>query len=365
MFSRFSILDRYLFFEFLKSFAFALTGLAMMWLTFQALDTVKVVTRAPRYHIYLYLLYSVPSVVAFVLPMAVMFSVCFVVSQFSVSRELVAIFSAGVSFYRAVAPIWIFAGGLVITLFLFQNFVVTPSNRLAAEEQAIFKKDTATVKDLVWQRNLRGREGYYFIYYLDRKEKAIKGGFNYIQITNGKPIRMIQANSGQYSPETDSWLFKKVREIKFRPDIGIESIQSYDELTEKFPDEYDFFENPLRDPSELNVFELFREIRKKTSLGFTVTTYEVQFHSLIAFPFFCFIVAVIASVAGAGGSHRSAGPLVRALLLSVITILIYYLGAGLMSSMGNNGVIWPSVAAWTPTLGFLGAAAYLVWKNRK
>jgi len=365
MFKKLSILDRYVFFEFLKAFLFSLLGLVLVIVIFKGMEVMKVETRAPKFHVYLYLLYLIPNTVAFVLPMAIMFSVCFVIAQFSVSREIVAILSAGVAFYRTVRPIWIFAGGLVVALFLFQNFVVTPSNRFASEEEGIFRKDSANMKDVVWQRNLRGREGFYFIYFLDRKERKIKGGFNYLRLNQGRPERMIQANSATYLPERQEWKLNRVREIVFKSDISVDSIKTKDESIEKFPDDYDFFENPLRDPGELNVFELYREIQRKNKLGFTVATYEVQFHSLLAFPFLCFFVAVIASIAGGGGSHRSTGPLVRALLLSAVTILIYYLGAGLMENLGNNGIIWPWVASWGPAFGFSGAAGYLVWKNRK
>ncbi len=359
------ILDRYVFFEFLKSFLFSLIGLILLVLIARALGTFKIETRQPRIHMYLYLLYSIPDSVAFVLPMAIMFAVCFVVAQFTVSRELVAMLSAGVSFYRIVLPIWIFAAALVPGLFLFQNFIATPANRLASEEEAAFKKDSATIKDIVWQRNLRGREGFYFIYYLDRKEKAIKGGFNYIQMKDGRPLRMMQANAGKYDEASAEWTFTRVREITFKEDISVDKVENLDHKTEKFPEPYDFFENPMRDASELNLFELAQEISRKQRMGFDAAPYSVQFHALLSFPFLCMIVAVIASIAGAGGNHRSTGPLIRALLVSAVTILIYYLGSGLFSNLGNNGVIYPWIASWAPTAGFFCAAIVLVRRNRK
>ncbi|MBX7088417.1 MAG: hypothetical protein K1X70_18435, partial [Leptospirales bacterium] len=62
------ILDRYVFFEFLKSFVFSLLGLILMLLIARALVAFKVDTRQPKIHMYLYLLYSIPDMVAFVLP---------------------------------------------------------------------------------------------------------------------------------------------------------------------------------------------------------------------------------------------------------------------------------------------------------
>lgn len=359
------ILDRYVFFEFLKSFVFSLLGLILLVLIARALGTFKIETRQPKIHMYLYLLYSTPDSVAFVLPMAMMFAVCFVVAQFTVSRELIAMLSAGVAFYRIVMPIWIFAAILVPVLFVFQNFVATPANRMASEEEAAFKKDSATIKDIVWQRNLRGREGFYFIYYLDRKEQTIKGGFNYIELKNDKPVRMMQANSGKFDPATGEWTFSRVRNISFGDDLAVLKVENEDTRVEKFPEDYDFFENPMRDASELNLFELGDEIARKRKMGFDSAPYSVQFHSLLAFPFLCMIVAVIASIAGAGGNHRSTGPLIRALLVSAVTILIYYLGSGLFNNLGNNGVIYPWLASWTPTVGFFCAAVFLILRNRK
>jgi lipopolysaccharide export system permease protein len=359
------ILDRYFLYEFLKAFVLSLAALLLIILVVKAQAVFKIESRQDPVHRYLLLLYSLPSQISFLLPMAILFAVCFTVAQFTVSREIVACMSAGLPFFRTIRPIWIAAAVMVPILFVFQNFLVTPANRLAAEEEGLLKKETATLKDLVWQKNLKGKEGFYFLYYLERKEKKVKGGFNYIQLKDDKPVRMLQANSALYDPATDLWTLRKTREILFKEDLSVSKVNNYEELVEKLPDPYEFFENPLLDPEELNLFEVAAEIRKKEELGFQVAAYNFRFHSILAFPFLCFVVAVIASIAGSGGSHRGQGPLVRALLVSAGAFLVYFLTAGLARSFGTEGIVWPWTAAWFPTVLFLAGAVVLVWRNRQ
>lgn len=359
------ILDRYFLFEFLKAFALSLAALLLIILVVKAQAVFKIESRQDPVHRYLLLVYGIPAQISFLLPMAILFAVCFTVAQFTVSREIVACMSAGVPFFRTIRPIWIACAVMVPILFVFQNFLVTPANRLAAEEEALLKKDNATLKDIVWQKNLKGREGFYFLYYLERKERKVKGGFNYISLRADRPVRMIQANSALYVPERDIWIFERVREIKFDPDLTVNSVTTHNKLEEKLPDPYEFFENPLLDPEELNLFEVAAEIAKKEKLGFQVSAYYFRFHSILAFPFLCFVVAVIASIAGSGGSHRGQGPLVRALLVSAGAFLVYFLTAGLARSFGTEGIVWPWTAAWFPTVLFLAGAVVLVWRNRQ
>lgn len=362
---RLRILDRYFLFEFLKAFVLSLAALLLIILVVKAQAVFKIESRQDPVHRYLLLAYSIPAQISFLLPMAILFAVCFTVAQFTVSREIVACMSAGVPFFRTIRPIWIAAAVMVPVLFVFQNFLVTPANRLASDEEALLKKETATLKDIVWQKNLKGREGFYFLYYLERKEKKVKGGFNYVQLKDDKPVRMLQANSATYNPAEDSWTLRKVREIVFDGEVSVVSIKNHEELVEKLPDPYEFFENPLLDPEELNLFEVSEEIAKKEKLGFQVSAYYFRFHSILAFPFLCFVVAVIASIAGSGGSHRGQGPLVRALLVSAGAFLIYFLTAGLARSFGTEGIVWPWTAAWFPTVLFLAGAVLLVWRNRQ
>lgn len=360
------LLDRYFTSEFLKVFLFALVGFTLMVSVMNVLEILKIETRQDRIHIYLYLLYTVPNVLAQVLPASLLFGVCFSVSQFEQTRELVAIQSAGISFYRAIVSVFITGALMTLFLFFFQNLVVSPANEAALMEKSIIKKDSGTVKDIIWQKNMRGKEGYYFIYYFDRKMKRILGGFNYLKMRDETtPEMMIQANKALYDPRTGSWTLKKVSIVSIAPDMRHIGVEKMEDLEIRFPEPIRFFENPSRDPSELNVFELEEEIARRRELGFSVSQYRVQYHASLSFPFMCLIVTLVGAIVGGMGSHRSTGPLVRSILISVATMFIYILVYNLGKNLGNTGVLSPITAGWGPTVIFLLIGLVLVARNRK
>jgi len=260
------------------------------------------------------------------------------------------------------------AGCVLALLFVFSNFVVTPSNELANEQEELYKRGTkqATVQNVIFQKNLRGVEGYYFLYYLDRDQQRILGGFNYLETGAGpdsEPDRMLQAQSAQYDSATGEWVLADGREVVFED--MIREVRVFEEMRVRFPDEYEFFASQARNPNEMNVFALAGEIERLDRLGFDSAPYQVQFHSSMSFPLMCIILAIVGSIAGNMGSLRSGGPLVRAILISTIAIFVYYLAFSLGESMGANGVIHPAMAAWGPTGFFFAAALFLMWRYRR
>lgn len=362
------ILDRYIGGEFLKSFGFALLGFSLILLLFEAISKSSIESDQPKIHLYLYLLYTMPGIMVKILPASLMFGVCFTVAQFTVSREIVAIFSAGGSFYRAIASLIVVGALSSLALFLANDFLVTPANQLANEQEAQLKKGTrqATVQNLIFQKNLRGREGYYFVYYFSPDKLEILGGFNYMSVSDdGQPRRMLQANSAKYRPDSGDWTLFEGREVRFNENMRVAAVESFAERIERFPDDIDFFANPARNANELNVFQLAAEIDRRADMGFNTIPYEVQFHSNLSFPFMCLILTIVGSIAGHTGSVRSGGPLIRAILLSTIAMLVYYLTFSLTESMGQNGVVPPALASWGPTALFIGAAGIMVWRFRR
>ncbi|MCB1309953.1 MAG: LptF/LptG family permease, partial [Leptospiraceae bacterium] len=355
------LLDRYISAEFIKSFAFALLAFSSVLLFLYALEVFAIESRNEEASVYVYLLYSIPGIVTMVLPAALMFAVCFTVAQFTVSREMVAAFSAGRSFFRCVRPIIIFSLFIALGLFVLNDFVVTGSNRLANEEKKLLEEGTsrARERDAVFQSNLRGREGFYFVYYFDRSRQRILGGFHYLEVQGQHPSRMYQAAAVQYQPETQDWKLELVREVIFNPDISIKAIHVYPEKIMRFPEDVEFFSNPSRDPGELNVFELMREIEKREEMGFPSVDYRVQFHSNLSFPLMCIILTIVGSIGGNMGSLRSGGPLIRALLISIITMFVYYLTFSLVNGLGRNAIVPPALASWGPTGAFFAIAGLM------
>ncbi|MCB1180258.1 MAG: LptF/LptG family permease [Leptospiraceae bacterium] len=356
------LIHRYIFSEFFKTFIGSLIMLTGILLISVLMDNMKtfVASQQKPYHIALFLLYSIPKMLVVVASPSLMFSVCFVVGQFSVNKELVSIMAAGVSFYRSVSTLIFFGFFMWFFIIFFSEFIMRPSNKMAANEQAIILKGIGNKTDLVYQLHIRGAEGFYYVYWYDNEQKKIRGGFNYIKINNeNMPELVISANSALYTESTHSWKMEQVEEIIFDDKLSVKSFKTYPEKVYTLPENADYFAKPVKTADQMNFFELNEEIKIRKNKGMPYGELEVERQSIFANPMMCLIVVVIGAISGTF-TKRSAG--ISSLAITIGIVILYYVLFSAFRSLGENGGIPPFIAVWfTPTL-FSLICAYMIKK---
>ncbi|MCB1384393.1 MAG: LPS export ABC transporter permease LptG [Nitratireductor sp.] len=82
--------------------------------------------------------------------------------------------------------------------------------------------------------------------------------------------------------------------------------------------------------------------------GLNHLPYLVQFHSLLALPLFLFAMVLIA--ASASLRFVRFGQAGRLILGGILGGFVLYASTRLVSSLGNNGIVPPPMAAWSPSL---------------
>lgn len=362
------LLDRYIGFDFFKSLVFSLFAFSFVFLLIEWNELSGLDVGADKQKFFIYtLLFRVPQLSIMVLPASVMFGVCFTVAQLTVSRELVAIFSAGGSFYRAIAPILIICALVAIGNFIVEDFIVPHTNRLANKYEEKIRKGSRHInkEGILYQVNVRGSSGYYFVYYYDKIKKEIVGGVHYLAMdSNDRPVKMYQARRMRYQPEKGTWKMYLVSVLEFE-DGKISKIQNLAELEIQLPEKADFFEKVKADLSEMNSLQLQEEIDRRNALHYGVRDLLVELHTGFSFPAMVFILGLIGSIAGNMGSLRGGGPLVRALLISIISMLLYYSLFEVCKQIGTSGILAPIFAAWLPTLIFALVAVIFVFHHRR
>ena len=317
-------------------------------------------SKVEQSHVYLYILYSLPANTLQVVSPALMFSVCFVIGQFSVNKELVAIMVAGVSFIRIIMPILIFGIVIWILLTLFGQFVVIPSNKKAKIEYSIMAKGSNRLIDFVYQMHIKGKQGFYYVYWIDEAEKTIKGGFNYIALRSDEmPDFVVSAQKAKYIENPHSWLLNDVEEIQFGNDLEVKSVNRYTDKIYFFPEDIKYFSRPTRNPEEMNLLELSEEIESRIQKGIPYRDVVVQRHTAFAMPFMSVIVIALGALAGAI-TKRSAG--VASLGITIGVVLLYYILYSTCKTLAENGGLPIWLGIWlTPSL-FLGASYFLYRK---
>ena len=356
------ILDKYLFSEFFYTFIGTVIMLVGILIISQVMDNMKnfIASKESSIHIYLYLFYNIPKMATLVIPMSLMFSVCFVVGQFSTNKELVASMAAGVSFYRIVTPIFIFGAFMWIFMLFLSEVVVRPFNSLAAYEFSLIQKGVGTKTDLVYQLHIKGQEGFYYVYWYDAPTKSVRGGFNYIKL-NEKNLAeyVISAQNARYNETDKNSKLEKIAEIYFDENMKVKNFTRFDEKIYNFPESADYFSKPRKKIEEMNLFDLSEEIIVRKNKGVPYADLEVERHAIFAVPIMCLIVVIIGAIAGAY-TTKSAG--VMSLGISVGVVFLYYIMYSTGKSLGENGGIPPWVAVWSTSIFFFGVSFFLYKK---
>jgi lipopolysaccharide export system permease protein len=356
------LLDKYLFSEFFKTFLGTLIMLTGILLISQVMDGQKVfiASKEKSYHIYLYLLFSIPRMIVMVTPPALMFAVCFVVGQFSANKELVSSMAAGVSFYRTVTPILFFGLLLSFVLLLTNELIVRPCNSLAASEFSMIQKGVGTKKDMVYQFHIKGKEGFYYVYWYDAPNQAVKGGFNYIKINSlNFPELVISAKNAKYIASEKKWILDSVEEIELNDKLLVKAHKNYAEKIYYFPESADYFSKPVKKLEEMNFFDLTEEIQIRREKGIPFADLEVERHAIFAVPLLCFIVVLIGAIAG-GKTSKLAG--VTSLGVTIVVTFGYYIIYSVFRSIGENGTINAGVSVWSTSILFL-SVSYVLFKR--
>lgn len=366
------LLDRYVFSQFLRAFFYALTGLILIFVFINFLDYLRIQSQQSKTLMYLALLYSVPQIAVLVIPASLMFSVSYVVSSMTYDREMVAIYSSGVSFYRTIAGILIFSVVLGAVVFLLQNFVVIDFNRKAnlyLQEYKKNLKDYQSPKEMVFQYNFKGKDSYYFISYFHPQKKEVQGGFHIIQTTNKNgmeiPQKIIEADRGYYDETGKKWILSLGREVLLNENLEIIKVEFFAEKEFFFEEDISFFEKREKEPSELNLWQLREEIELRKKYSLDTVRYEVYFHASLSFPFITIITAFIGAITGASGSMRDTNPFVKSLLYSTILIFSFQILYRLGISLGEEGVIPPFLAGWYSSVIFAIVVLVLIRLHNK
>jgi len=138
--------------------------------------------------------------------------------------------------------------------------------------------------------------------------------------------------------------------------------------TEKFKDkELQIQETPTdfeqieREVDGLRLKELYSYIKKIKETGVDSKSYEVKYHSKISMSFIPLVMCILA-VPFATRSRRQGGA-GRDLAVCFVVTFFYWLLYSIGLSLGTNGALPPLVAAWLPSLLFLGLALFLLWRS--
>jgi lipopolysaccharide export system permease protein len=304
----------------------------------------------------LYLLYKIPFILYQIIPPAMLLTVLLSLGLLSRNNEILAMRTSGISIYRIVRPLAMVALVISFCGFLINEYLVPPTLQRSEYLRKVLLKrqvpSTRMVRNRIW---FKGEQGIYNITCFEPTRKELQG---VILLMIQRPFTLtkrIDASSALWNGK--EWVFHEVAETEFGPDGTIKK-RYYSEKKIDIPEVPEDFQEIQKETEMMPYFQLRKYIKKIREEGYDATTYMVDLHSKIAFPF----LNVITIFIGVPFSLRSSrvGGMAFGVAMSMVIGFIYYVIFDLSVSFGHSGVLPPLFSAWAANILFSILGVYLL-----
>ena len=354
----FQLLDKYIVSSFLKKLFNILSVFVVIFLVVDIIDHID---RILDYNITLYqismlYIYSIPQYINIGFPMAMLIATVMTFTILQKNNELTALKSSGVSIYRLTVPFIIIGILCSITMFYFENMIVTKSFSLKSElEKKYFqkmKKNKSNNHNILIQLN---ENEIISIDKFDHRSEIAKN----ISIQNFQNNLMVsRLDAKEMKWENKSWIANKILFRSFNDDSIFYAKE--DSLLSINLTAIDLVELNTK-PSEMNYWDLSAFIKKLKNNGKEFKKWLVDLHFKSAFAF-SNILMILFGISLSIRKPKS--NLLAGVGSSIFVIFIYYLMIKTGQTMGYKGMVVPFLSVWAPNIIFLIIGLALLYKAR-
>jgi LPS export ABC transporter permease LptG len=309
----------------------------------------------------LFLWYSTPQFMFFVVPIAGLLSTLITVGVLTRNSELVVMHACGVSLYRVAVPLIAFGALASVLLFGMQEQILASANRQAEELRQRIRHGAPRTIDRLNHRWLAGRNGEIYHYEsFDPRRRGISSLSIYE--FDERPWRLRRrtfvssAVCEELTPSRGTWNVRNgwVRDLNADGDTT-----AYSEFPARMwtlePPDYFGSEQPEAD--RMTYGELRRYIDQMQAAGMNVVPYLVSLHQKVSFPFATIVVTLIAIPFAVTTGRRGA---LYGLGVGAALAMIYWTANHVFGALGSAGLVAPALAAWAPNILFGAGAAGLL-----
>jgi len=342
----FSTLSRYFFRRYMTTFAVYCLGLLLVILLVDFNETSRRLSQAEDYSVALALMVSalrVPNVMQVIIPFVVLIASIATLMQLNGKYELVVTRAAGISAWQFLAP-------LIAANILIGIFSVAVLNTFAAQAMGL-------AEDIVVERNLgsarasdvppwlrqRTEDGDTVLGARASSEGGTKlSGATFFLFDKEQRIKeRLEAESAKLGDGV--WELTNVQRIR-----GSRPVEQLDYTTVPTTLKAEFIGESLTSPESVPFFDLRGKIATAKSFGLPATSYEMQFHRLLALPALLAAMTLIAAMVSL--KFVRFGQSLTVILGGILAGFVLYVVSELIQAFANAGTIPPIVAAWLPVL---------------
>lgn len=363
-----SIINRYIFREFLSPFIISLFFLTFVFLMMRIPEiTNKVVNfNADLSSILLLMAYMLPRFMEFTIPMSVMIAILLTFMRMSGENELIALKGAGVSLYSLLPPVLIFSlAGVVLTSMVTvagvpwgrlslkkKTLELARSNMDMALQERQFNSELENVMIYISQVDMKTKK-LTDVFIEDRRNKGVVG------ISIAPSGELIRSEDAIYTIRLFDGVINQVNEDE--GSVNHIRFGNYD-INIDLNDTAGGDAQVIKRLSEESLTDLIRLVQTGGIDDKLLRSALMQLHEKFSIPFACLSLGLLAFPLGVQSNslQKSSG-----FSLGVFFFLLYYFFLAAGWSAGETGNFPPGLAMWLPNIIMGCAGIFLLVRNAK
>lgn len=351
--------DRYLLKQFLRIFFYSVLAFVVIYVTvdtFEEIDNFIDHDAALR-HIVMYYIYSLPFILTYIVPVALLLGTVFSMGVLARRNEITAFIASGVSLIRVSAPILVLALLVSVASTVFNDTVVTRANRAHKDiKRHDIEGRTRSNPNLKENFHYLGENG--FVYLASRYNHENRTLYDVVvqQFDESTLVRRIDARKAVW--KQGAWVFTSGFERTF--DASSEHLTAFDRLAmpELQEDPLSFAKEEV-DQENMNVWELSSYIDKVRKSGGDTERYQTDLYFKFSYPLAGSIFVLI-GIAFASGKRKQS--IATGFGVTLLVSFLYYGVLRVGQTLGYNGVFPPLLAAQLGNIIFLTVGVGLLTK---
>ena len=294
------------------------------------------------------MLLYIPKTVWYAVPIAMLFSSSYALSDMYAANEIQALLASGVSLFRFTVPLLIVSFIMAFGLFAFENKYVVQTYEQKTQLQNILLKKTKNENNMnVIVLSENGKIIYKAARYTEAK-KRLRTCYFVFRDENKSLLALIYSSQAQWNEEKSMWELE--HPIQYEPVDGTLIVTPVsEEYTSQLTESYEIFRKTNVDVQSVTAEEAKVYINHLKKAGLPYNEELSEYYKKYAFPFIVFIV-VFLSIGLTGKTRKNV--LLISLASCISASVLFYVSMMITMVLAKHGYISAFSGAWSPVIFF-------------
>jgi lipopolysaccharide export system permease protein len=372
------IIDRYIIRTFAVPWIYCLLAFTMVFIIQDLFSNMNdfVDYKVPFFTVVFFYLCLLPSLLVFIVPIALLMATLYSLYQLTHNNELTAMRASGLSLYRLVTP-YVFIGLITTSILLVVNETIAPRS---AYYTTMFLKEKGqqdgelspyikgvnyrnVSENRLWEiEQFNSRSPTYEMRGLTLTQERPTGKNEYIIIAKRAEYLDGRWTLYQFSKQAfDEEGYQTVLFDEQGKQIRADEIRAWTEMPH-LKETPSIFINDMKEPAFMSFFQLRNYLVHRPGVSSkTRAKIGTNMHMRLAMPFTC-MVAIMLGIPF--GTHTARKGAMLGITICITMFISYYIMMNLMKAMGHSEQVPVFLAAWLPNLSFIGVGVFLLYRMR-